>query len=139
MDYSNIYQMDEEVFYHWGTGKRVHLNPEQQAGWHKENLDRVVEDRKSFGLLGKLGKIGILYMGLRAVGLMSGIGPELNEHEHHLADMIGFTMTYLGGCTWFCGKLYQFTEERSARKDYEAAVSRLEEVAISGNGSTGIS
>ena len=130
MENRDLAPMDKYSFYNKRTQEREFVSPEAEVEWNKECLDDVVDGRKTYDLLGIGGKVGVTYLGLRAFGKLCGFGPELDPDVLNvtgIADAIGFASTYVGGMCWLAAKLLQYTDERSARKDYKKAVSKLKQ------------
>ena len=117
--------IDEYRVFNKKAQKTEFVSPQAEVDWTKKCLDDVVEDRKLYDKLGIVGKIGIIYLGLRTLGRLTGIGPEINPEEVNLLDAIGFSLAYVGGACWAAGKLMQYTDERSWRKDYQKALGKL--------------
>ena len=87
-------------------------------------IDVAIEDGKIYDKLGYLGGVGIFYLGLRAAGILMGIGPDLNSNETSLPDFFGFISTYVGGVCWLSGKINE-VEERGCKKDYKNYLEKM--------------
>ena len=117
--------VDEYRVFNKKTGKREFASPQSEADWNRVCLEGDVRMRESYEKVGVIGKIGIAYMGLRAMGHLAGIGRELNPLEVNLLDATGVVSAFIGGVFLASGKLIQHTDERISREDYQRALDKL--------------
>ncbi|MDP4039725.1 MAG: hypothetical protein Q8P57_04055 [Candidatus Pacearchaeota archaeon] len=127
MENADLVPIDEYRVFNKRTREQKFVSLQHEVDWTKKCLDNSVEDRKLYDKFGIAGKIGFVYMGIRAMCHLAGIGPELNPNEENLLDAIGFSLAYLGGACWASAKLIQYTDERSCRKDYQKVLGKLEQ------------
>ena len=92
----------------------------------QEALERHNEDVAAYDTLGMAGKVGLAYLGLRAMGLLAGFGPEINAEEPAILDCVGGSLAYLGGACWLSARILSL-DRRIVKRDYENALERLSE------------
>jgi len=111
-------------------------NPEEELNHHVGCLENC-ED--AMGVYDRIGSVyigvGLIYSGIRFLGLVNGIGPEIDVHAEAstlpaMLDVVAFTLLVFGGIGKACAGLMYF-DVRSSRKDINEAQERLGlEVAV---------
>jgi hypothetical protein len=96
---------------------------EESYNYHREN-------RRLYEVLGIIGKTGAVYFALKGFSLFAEAS-EVDPANISIHDWIGFSMLYIGGCCWGAAKLWGL-DERSARRDYEKALSKIQDKVFSG-------
>lgn len=118
--------IDDYRGYDRASKQTVFLSPEHEVKYRKEVLEWNNQDVSAYDALGIAGKVGLAYLGLRAMGLLAGFGPEINAEEPAIFDCVGATLAYLGGACWLSARILSL-DRRIAKRDYESALERLSE------------
>ena len=63
------------------------------------------ETREVCKKLVTLGKFGLAYMGVRAIGQIAGIGPEFDAKQPMILDSLGVTTAYVGAWSYLSEKI----------------------------------
>lgn len=124
-DRQGLLRMDEHSWYDVEKGKIVFLSLEDEVEYKKEALESINNAISAYDMVGVAGKIGVVYLGLRTMGTLFGVGPEINTEELSIPDTLGGISAYLGGMCWLIARGLQLAGGRSTKKDYENALERL--------------
>ena len=85
--------------------------PTNTISSYQQSLNDSVEVRKVCNYLVTLGKFGLGYLGIRAIGQFAGIGPEMNSKEPMILDALGVATSYVGGWSWLSAKILEHEEK----------------------------
>ena len=91
----------------------------------KDKLAEVLEDKETLKRLGIAGKIGIVYLGLRAMGRFAGIGPEIEPKEICIVDAIGVSSAYIGGCCLGLSKFLELTYQKTLERNCKTGLDQI--------------
>lgn len=109
---------------YWKDGC-FYKNPEEEIKHRHGALEFSQDCSDSYDWVWNwMGKPGFLYSGLRLLGLVVGIGPEIDAMEPALLDGTAGTLVFLGGICKFCSLLSSF-DVRSGKRGLEEATKRL--------------
>jgi hypothetical protein len=109
---------------YWRDG-RFYKSPEEEIRSHYGAMEFSQDGVDIYETGWKwLGKPGFLYSGLRLLGLVGGIGPEIDAVEPAMLDGLAGIFVFMGSICKFCSSL-AYLDVRSSKKDLEEATKRL--------------